>query len=240
MAQKKYLDYTQLSTFLAKLRDAFSASDHKHTKADITDFPTALKNPFSFTVNTNGITKATYDGSTAMSVDITAANVGAAALSHTHDDRYYTETEINTKIDAINDDITDLQNNKANVSHTHNYAGSDSVGGSALSAAKLDTDVAGSAIQPVYFSDGKPVATTYTLEASVPSGAKFTDTVYTLKPASTSVLGGVKPDGITITVDSDGVIKAVADTSNCVTLSQLKTILASAAINSDGKLTFTI
>lgn len=49
---------------------------------------------------------------------------------------------------------------------------------SVASATKLTTS-AGSATQPVYFSDGKPVKTTYTLGASVPSGAKFTDTVYT-------------------------------------------------------------
>ena len=58
------------------------------------------------------------------------------------------------------------------------YAGSSSAGGSATSAVKLDTATAGSATQPVYFSGGKPVATTYTLGASVPSGAVFTDTTY--------------------------------------------------------------
>lgn len=46
----------------------------------------------------------------------------------------------------------------------------------AESAAKLTTS-AGSATQPVYFSNGKPVATTYTLGKSVPSNAVFTDTV---------------------------------------------------------------
>ncbi len=61
----------------------------------------------------------------------------------------------------------------------------------AASANKLNTD-AGSATQPIYFSNGVPVATTYTLGASVPSGAKFTDTVYTLPAATSSVLGGVK------------------------------------------------
>ena len=63
-------------------------------------------------------------------------------------------------------------------SHTHSYAGSSSAGGAATSAAKLNTN-AGSATQPVYFSNGVPVATTYTIATSVPSGAKFTDTVYT-------------------------------------------------------------
>lgn len=118
MAQKKYLDYTQLQTFLAKLRNAFSASGHKHTKADITDFPTTLKNPSSLTVKTNGTIKATYDGSTALSVDITADNVGAASVGHTHDDRYYTETETDTKIDAINESI----DGKAAKSHKHSAA----------------------------------------------------------------------------------------------------------------------
>lgn len=66
-------------------------------------------------------------------------------------------------------------NGKANSSHTHSYAGSSSVGGSANSAVKLDSS-AGSATQPVYFSSGKPAACTYTLEKSVPSDAVFTDT----------------------------------------------------------------
>lgn len=75
--------------------------------------------------------------------------------------------------------------------HTHNYAGSSSAGGAATSANKINTD-AGSTTQPVYFSNGIPVKTTYTLGASVPSDAKFTDTVYTLPAATSSALGGVK------------------------------------------------
>ena len=39
---------------------------------------------------------------------------------------------------------------------------------------------AGSTTQPVYMVNGEPKATTYTLGASVPSNAKFTDTTYTL------------------------------------------------------------
>lgn len=47
--------------------------------------------------------------------------------------------------------------------------------GNADTATKL-TSSAGSATQPVYFNDGKPVVTTYTLGKSVPADAKFTDT----------------------------------------------------------------
>ena len=71
---------------------------------------------------------------------------GKAASSHTHDDRYYTESEINTKLNGkanashTHDDryYTESEmnaklNGKANSSHTHNYAGSSSVGGTANS-----------------------------------------------------------------------------------------------------------
>lgn len=93
-----------------------------------------------------------------------------APASHTHDDRYYTESEVNTKLANYQP-----KGNYAAASHTHNYAGAGTAGGSANSAIKLDSS-AGSATQPVYFKDGKPVATTYTLNKTVPADAKFTDT----------------------------------------------------------------
>lgn len=71
--------------------------------------------------------------------------------------------------------VTKNSGDYAAASHTHNYAGSGSAGGSANSAIKLDSS-AGSATQPVYFKDGKPVATTYALNKTVPADAKFTDT----------------------------------------------------------------
>lgn len=93
-----------------------------------------------------------------------------APASHTHDDRYYTESEVNIKLANYQP-----KGNYAAAEHTHNYAGSGNAGGSANSAVKLDSS-AGSATQPVYFKDGKPVATTYALNKTVPADAKFTDT----------------------------------------------------------------
>lgn len=64
--------------------------------------------------------------------------------------------------------------------HTHSYAGSSSVGGSANSAIKL-TSSAGSATQPIYFSDGKPVACSIPLGGTTLSIAKeinLTDSKY--------------------------------------------------------------
>lgn len=111
---------------------------------------------------------------------------------------------------SVSSQITNAVASKADKTHTHNYAGSSSVGGSATSAVKLDSS-AGSATNPIYFSNGEPAACTYTLGKSVPSDAKFTDTVYSNATTSTAGLMSssdkTKLDGIAtgatkITVDS--------------------------------------
>ena len=65
----------------------------------------------------NGGTGATTAAAARSNLGITCANIGAASASHTHDNRYYTESEINTKVNAINTNI----NNKADKNHTHSY-----------------------------------------------------------------------------------------------------------------------
>ena len=55
---------------------------------------------------TEGTNLFTYNGGTAKTVNITPSGIGAAASSHNHDDRYYTETEIDSKITTINTAIT--------------------------------------------------------------------------------------------------------------------------------------
>ena len=75
-------------------------------------------------------------------------------------------------------------------SHTHNYAGSGSAGGSANSAVKLDTATAGSATKPVYIIGGKPVACTHSLGKDVPANAVFTDHTYAKMTAATASAAG--------------------------------------------------
>lgn len=83
--------------------------------------------------------------------------------------------------------VTKNSGDYAAAGHTHNYAGSGSAGGSANSAVKLDSN-AGSSVQPVYFSGGKPVAIGYTISSSVPANAKFTDTTYGVASSSSNGL----------------------------------------------------
>lgn len=138
-------------------------------------------------VGTDGTSSSVTDSNTTYTLSSFGITATAAELNKL-DGVTATATELNY-VDGVTSNIQTQLNGKAASSHTHQYAGSASAGGSANSAVKLDTS-AGSATQPVYFSGGKPVATTYTLGASVPSGAKFTDTTYSVMKAATSSAAG--------------------------------------------------
>ena len=131
---------------------------------------TALPNPNALLINGKS-----YDGSA--QVDVGVIDVAHGGTGNSSADAV--PVEDSTKFLPSGAIYTALQG-KSDTNHTHQYAGSSSVGGSANSAVKLDSD-AGSVTQPIYFSGGKPTATTYTLGASVPANAKFTDTHYESK-----------------------------------------------------------
>ena len=71
----------------------------------------AAKTTGTLTLQTNGVSAITFNGSASKSLDITPDVIGAATSDHTH-------------------------SNYALVSHTHNYAGSSTAGGTATEAAK--------------------------------------------------------------------------------------------------------
>lgn len=80
---------------------------------------------------TQGGTGATTPAAARANLEITPANIGAAVTSHTHDDRYYTESEIDTKLSA-----------KSDTTHTHALSG-DTLTGS-LSVTKGGTGLSAS------------------------------------------------------------------------------------------------
>lgn len=87
----------------------YPPSSHTHTKGQITDFPTSLKNPTAITIQANGTSLGSYDGSSAKTFNITASNVGASASNHTHTAGAvgaYTKAEVDNKLSG-----------KANSSH---------------------------------------------------------------------------------------------------------------------------
>ena len=68
----------------------FPPEAHKHTKADITDFPSSLKNPNALTISVNG-TSTTYDGSTGKEITINESSLGISSI---------TTSEIDTIIES--------------------------------------------------------------------------------------------------------------------------------------------
>ena len=121
---------------------------HSHTVSDITNFPT-LGTAAGYDVPATGDAD---DDEVVLGNDSRLSDA-RTPLSHTH-------TEA---------DISDLGT----------YAGSSTKGGAATSANKLNigsSDI-GSETKPVYFNatTGKPVACAYSLNASVPANAVFTD-----------------------------------------------------------------
>lgn len=148
-----------------------------------------------------------------------------------------TPTSIVTSINEQVGDITISQESlgfdkelakKADVGHTHYYAGSATSGGPATSAKKLNTD-AGSSTKPVYFQNGMPVATQYEIKASVPKDAQFTDTTYEATTGETPGLIklydeiGNNTDGAMTQAAINNISSTMADKSTVVN----KTLLAS-------------
>ena len=99
---KKLVDYESVEALVAALMGYYNEelkkkantshtydyapSSHKHKKADISDFPTSMKNPNALEINMNGQNPVSYDGAAAKSINITASGIGA-----------YTKTETDEK-----------------------------------------------------------------------------------------------------------------------------------------------
>ena len=77
----RYYTETEINTKL----NGKANSSHTHTKSQITDFPASLKNPTALTIQTNGATAATYDGSAAKTVNVTKGNIGLGNVDNTAD-----------------------------------------------------------------------------------------------------------------------------------------------------------
>lgn len=171
-----YLDYAGLQYLWGKLKEKFAPKSHSHDDRYYTE--AEMDGKLNSKVNNNeaGANGLINKLSTADGIP----NDATVFISQHNDGKtasYYRRpiSTLWTYIKGKADGVYQPKGNYAAAEHTHNYAGSGISGGSANSAVKLDSS-AGSVTQPVYFKDGKPVATTYTLNKTVPADAKFTDT----------------------------------------------------------------
>ena len=224
---------SNLGITLANLGAA--SSSHTHTLTDLSGTLSVAK----------GGTGATDAATARSNLGITLANLGAAASSHTHsayvnqnafsnvtisDTTISADTTTDTLTLVAGSNITltpDATNDKITIAATNSTY---------TLAGLMGSSAKGSTTQPVYWTGSAWANTSYTLGASVPSGAKFTDTVYTL-PTASSTLGGVKT---TSTVTSSSgytacpIISGVVyykDTNTTYTLSGLGGVPTSRTIN---------
>ena len=79
MSEKKYLDESGVSRLIDKIKTLFAPLSHTHDKSQITDFPSAMKNPSALTF-TGGVSE-TYDGSSKKVVNIPTTMKGATDTS---------------------------------------------------------------------------------------------------------------------------------------------------------------
>ena len=116
---------------------ALSSTSTNPVQNKIVNSALAEKVPSTRTVNGKSL---------AANISLTASDVGASVSGHTHDDRYYTESEINSKLSG-----------KANTSHKHAAADITSVNASAITgiipAANLPSFV-DDVLEGYYGSDG--------------------------------------------------------------------------------------
>lgn len=197
--------------------DGLVNSHNTNTSAH-SDIRTLINNHASNKENPHGVTKAqiglgnvdnTSDANKPISNAVQAALDGKANTSHGTHVTFGTTAPAAAGTASVGTATTVSRSDHVHPAQT-------SVSGNAGSADKLNTN-AGSETQPVYFSNGVPVKTKYTLGADVPSDAKFTDTVYTLPAAGTS-LGGVKTGG---DVTISGGIVTVNDDSHAHVISNI-------------------
>lgn len=102
--QKKYVSLSKLSTFLDNLKTTFASLGHKHTINDLTDYTvdTSLSSTSTNPVQNKVVNTAI--------VALNTVAAGKADSNHTHDSRYYTESEIDSKLSS-----------KADVDHEHTH-----------------------------------------------------------------------------------------------------------------------
>nr|DAH20478.1 MAG TPA: structural protein [Caudoviricetes sp.] len=172
----RYFTETEINTKLAGKAN----SSHKHTKAEITDFPISMpasdvptwakqasKPAYTKSEVGLGSVDNTADKDKEVKYASSSGSAGTAASvpwsgvtgkpsayppeGHTHDDRYYTESEVDSKLSGKSNtthnhddryytesEMDTKLSGKSDSGHSHNYAGSNSIGGAANSANKLN------------------------------------------------------------------------------------------------------
>ena len=125
--EKKYASLSTLQTFLDNLKTTFSAFGHKHTLSDITDY--AVDSELSSTSTApvqNKVLNAEFDEIAVSMRALETALDGKSDSSHDHNSLYYTETEIDQKLSAVNTSIDNIKSGEIVVKEAEHAGSADS------------------------------------------------------------------------------------------------------------------
>lgn len=103
MAIKKYVNLSNLSTFLSSLRETFAELSHTHELSDITDYTVDSELSSSSTNPVqNKVLDAEFEVISQSFSALESAIDNKSDANHSHDDIYYTESEIDSKFASAN------------------------------------------------------------------------------------------------------------------------------------------
>lgn len=180
---KKYVSLSKLSTFLDNLKNTFAALSHKHTMSDITDYTGVAVDSELSNTSTNPVQNKVIDAEFDAMADamgaLELAIDGKADAAHTHDDRYYTETEVNNKLSEINTSITNITSGSTVVKEAEHATSADTATNATNANHAVSADsatsatTAESATKASQDGNGKVIADTY--ETKSDASAKLTE-----------------------------------------------------------------
>lgn len=158
------------TTVVKNAQNAVSAnSANESNHAVSADSATTATSATKATQDANGnVITSTYETKSAANAKLTEAKEytdtvasGKANASHNHDDRYYTESEIDTKISAVNTSITNITSGTTVVKKAEHASTADSAttansaetASNALTLGSTNEDT-GSTTRPIYLNNG--------------------------------------------------------------------------------------
>ena len=187
-------------------------NSHTHTIENITNLQSTLDGKETAGAAASALTEAK---AYADSVGATVKNDLLGGAGDAYDSLMELANLIADNKEAI-DALREIASGKADKDHTHNYAGSSTVGGAANSANKLNTD-AGDENTPVYFKNGVPVPVT-SISVDTQGNAETATSLATARKITLAgdASGSVEFDGsedvtLTVTVADDSHAHTIAN-----------------------------
>ena len=188
----------------------YSSIDHTHTKSQITDFPTSLKNPNGLRVQVNGdgASEVRYDGSEAKTINFvagdnvtltqkTSENKVTIAAKDTH---YTSKNVVGSSASATSNTTTALTNGNVYLNSVENGSVTSSHNIKGIGGTTVSTDTSGNIVIKAPTSSG---GTASSLENALTVKANGTQ-LYTYDGSAAKTINIKAGSNVTITSDSSG------------------------------------